>query len=581
MKEEIKNPSVFSTWWEVWLFKHNHQHHIPSKHHNNLANFRGCSKKTLLHYFRCGHKLNPAALQVLLQTCDEDFLQFIPSNAITAAFVQRFGVKTLLKKGLQIPSEHIRQLFRSGKTDIIQQHIKQIHFEEKDKLLLLQKNNRALTIAFLKTAPALSDEAALLLLAYDDDVLEVYLTCCKHSSSVRKEIIKNKSAKLFRVMLENSADADYTFAELKLLVKGGNLEKFSLYIDNGIICDSDDAIAFIISDASDEMFEYCIKNANFSLLSAHNCDRLFEPKFRPLLLENIFEHASCSTDTEIKLLKSNDDELIDAYLKRKETSFYQETIVWLWANNLQHKYNISAEDIPSRNWQIETQIFASGNAELIEKYLFAGEAYDDGLTEFGEAQLILHAPLNILDAYMEDNSLRYLAEKAMIARGDSALFSLFFDKHNYSLCDENMVIFLAKADTETALKYLREMENPDNFLCDYPEVLIKLCERKDKAVFEYILEQGFTLSEEEGTAFIENAPVEQIHLLLEQHSELDEQTEAALLRHPDKELVKFYLENNELYSENECILLERLDPDLVKAYDFDNFSDCAATDCML
>lgn len=593
MKKEVKTPSALRTRFEIWHFLLNNSHRIPDEHHLNLANGRGCSRKNLLKYFAEGFLLKKEAVLHLLQNCDLEMVkELINQHHLCEAahfhqidaiplLIQRLGVKTLFEKGIRLPSVHIRKLLLSGKSDVIKQYIKLIYFEEEDKILLLQKKNKALTTAFLQTRPALSEEASKLLLSYDDDVLKLYFHCCKHSDFIRIEVIQNKSADVFRKMLESSLHKKFSFTELKLLLTSGSLEKLDLYFSSGMSCESDDAVSFIISHASDEMFKCCIEKANFSLLSASDCERLFEPKFRPLLLKNIYKHAVYSADTEIKLLESNDAELIAAYQMQKDQPFYEETVGWIFANGLQDKYHISADDFPTRNWQLETKIFTSGNCNMIEDYLFGSEAYQTGLTNFGEAQLILHAPMDIIDKYLDENSLCDLAEKAMITRWDDDLFSLFFDKHNNYFNDENTVMFLAKADTEKALNYLRTIENLENFCSEYPDVLVNLCKRKDKAVYKFILEQNFILSEKEIIAFIKNAPVDQIHLLLEQISELDEEPEAELLRHPDKEFVKFYLENYELYSENEYILLERFDPELLKTYDADNFNDGDATDCLL
>lgn len=578
--EKTKNPSALSTRWEVWRFQRDSRHHIPSKHHNNLASFKGCDKQTLLHYLQSGHELRGNSVLTLAQTLDADFLPFLPAYAITPDMVQHFGAKTMLEKGVTLSSAHIRKLLLSGKANVIAQHIRQINFMDEDKLLLLQQNNEALTIAFLQTKPMLSEESTKVLLAYDDDVLATYFECCGQSDFVRREVIRSRSADVFQHLLAHS-ERNFTFDELKLLVKTGDLEKFDMYLSSSAICADSAAISLICKYASDAIFELCIKKADFSLLSVANCERLFEPKFRPVLLKNIHKHAAYSEDTEIKLIKSNDDELIKAYMAEKDQQLYNATVAWIFLNDLQDKYKVSVKELPRRHWLVESMVFSSGKAKLIEEYLFSEATISEGLTDFGEAQLILHAPINIIDRYLKENVLCDLAEKAVISRGEPTLFGLFFDVHHYSFEEENMVAFLTKADTATALRKLLELEETDCFLSEHPEVLVSLCSRKSDAVYEFILKHGSVLSQEEYVAFIKNAPTEFIRRLLNLNITFEEEAEAALLRHPDKELVKFYLENFELYSENEHYLLERLEPELIKVYDVDNFHDCDTSDYLI
>ncbi len=575
MEKEIYTPSRFSTLREVWRFKSNHNHHIPQNHHYNMVAQRGCSKKTLRKYLQCGHRLQKDALLKFAQTCDVEDLPLLyisltaETDNVRAVLVKRFDLKTLFKSDITLPFKLVRDFSTADKSKLIQKYLEQIYFDDDDRIELLKMNNKALTTAFLKASLRLPPAADKMLLAYDDDVLGIYFEHCQQSKAIRKDVICNRSAALFRKMLLTREP--FSLEEFQLLADGGDLAKLALYTE---LCSvSEDGIAYICEHASDDVFEHFIKSGAFPVSSAAEFTRLLEPKYRPLLIEYIHKFDVFSAKAEIKLLQSNDDELIETYLKKLDRSLCDETIGWIFANGLQDKYNISVDDLPTCNWQIETAIFTSGNAALIDRYLFAGEAYRDELTEFGEAQLFLHAPLDILDRYMESNSVCNLTEKAIIARWDEALFSLFFDKHNFDFNDKNTVAYLAKAGTATALDHIGRMENPDNFLCDYPEVLINLCERKDKAVYEFILDNKFMLSEEECVAFIKNAPAELVYQLLEQGEELDSKAEEALLRHPDKELVKFYLKNNELYSENEEVLLALFDPELIITYGIDNIDD--------
>lgn len=573
MTQKIKNPPRFSTLLEVWHFKCNHRHHIPQKHHCNLAMLRGCSKETLLCYLQSGHRLKQNAMLKLAQTCSKEFLPFLrntPKN-ITDILHQRFNAEDLLKAGIRISSEHISQLMASGKINTIAEHIRLIDFCNNDVILLLQIKNKALSTAYLKTSPRLSEEAEKMLLSYDDEVLDIYFEYCIPSDFMRQLVIQSGTPKFFEQMLKYSGNF-LTFEEFKMLVDGGNLEKFALYADTYDICDND-RISYICDNAADAIFEHCIKNGVFSLSSSKEYNRLFTPKFRSLLLEYVGKYPVCSAEVEIKILQSNDDELIKLYCMQSDKILHEETARWILANRLQGKYKISDKSIPTRKWQIETLIFTSGDVELIEQYLFAGDAYTDGLTWFGEAQLFLHAPVNILDKYMEENGVCDFAQKAIIIRWDSALLSLFFDKHYQSFNDENSVAYLAKADTAAALDYLQKMENPDNFLCDYPEVLTELCARKERAVYEFILKKNFLLSEEECIAFIKNAPVELIYRFLHSGNELCNTADIELLHHPDKDLVIHYLKHFRLSSKAEEVLLAHFDLDFINAYGAENFSD--------
>lgn len=553
MGKNKNRPSAFLTGYEVSCFRCNSQHVISPRHQLNMVDFKGCRKADLEQYLWLGHHLDEQVVMYMIETENKKALDiWLKYNRLwinpelKAAFIKKFGYEALLSKGVSLPAELTSPLLSENKLDLVSKYFYQLAFRREDIFELLKLHNVPLTVKLLGQSPAVSEDFCPLILSYDED--EVYHAFFKHCGRLKgvcEEIIKNRPARLFRIMFEASPHTPCTEDELKLLVARNDLEMLNIYIEYFHF--DKEMAAYIAEHASDEFFAECVRQGAFSCDSTAAYERLFSPKNRDLLLEFITKYQLSSAKWEIRLLQSGDEELIETY--RKSCCFLAETICYILKNKLGKKFNVTYNDIETLNWRAETCIFTSGDEKLIEDYLFAGKAYSDGLTEIGEAVLFCNASIEILDAYMENQVPNVLAQQALISRWNSALISLFLHKYHYDFDPKVTALFLEKADAELAMQYLQSMENSQYFLSEEsPESTEVLCQRSEPEFYHFVLE-NVILSENAQVLFIRNAPVELVYKLIDD-IELYPLAEVEIFRHKDKKLVKFYLEKRGILPEN-------------------------------
>lgn len=585
MTTEIIPPSALATRCHVWLFRHNLRSYIPCEHHLNLVKGRGCSKKTLLRYLKYGHRLSSEAFNALISTCEREFLPVLSEKHFQSAtnehkelLIERFGVKTMLEYGWKLPSRYIREFLVSDKVDFLEKYLSLIIFSEEDGRTLLSLKKAKLTKAFIESNPYLANTLFSLIAEHNDkDVFDTYFTHCKPLPAGRAEIISKLPPYVFAMMFASFSheEQDLSFEEFKLLVDRDNLKMLEIYHTYRSIYQCE-YIEYICANASDKFFMHCLQIGAFAYDSGFEYARMLKLPNRDLVLDYLTKHRIYDAEAEIKVLQTGDEEYINTYCKSINSDFQEETLVWIWLNGLGKKFDLTVTDLPVGYWQLETRIFTSGDEEMIEQYLFAGKAYSHGLTDFGEAQFFLHAPLDLIDAYLEENTPSLLAQKAIISRQkhNSALLSLYLYKHNNEFCFKAANEFLAQASTEQVLKYLKSLENLQNFLCcECPQVLNLLCGRGDKTLYRFLLDKHILLGNEDCALFIRHAPTEMVMELCENQDGFEEEAETELLRHSDTALVKYYLRKYKLSEQGEKVLIERFDPELVSLYFTDELSD--------
>ncbi|MCM1324439.1 MAG: hypothetical protein NC218_09950 [Acetobacter sp.] len=575
---------AFFTRWEVWKFFLNSNHRIPEEHHINMVEHRGCSKQTLLDYMLCGHHLSNQAFNHLVNTCGVEFLPALCnkhalqlSTKQKALLVERFGAKTLLKNGLNLSSEYIRNALEQNKTDSICEHINHLTFSDEDAKLLLSLRNTELTKAFIKKNPYFANTHFSLIAQHNSrDVFEAYFKHGHPLPEARTEIISKLPPYVFALMLQSLSqeNLNISFEEFKLLIDRDNLKMLEIYFQHHSI-HQNEYIQYICENASDAVFAYCIEKGVFAYTSGYEYERLLKSSNRDLVLQYLTKHRIYDADAEIKVLQSGDEEYINTYCSCINSCFQEDTQIWIWLQGLGEKFGLSLTELPPCYWQLETKIFTSGDEKLIEQYLFSGKTYFSGLTDFGEALLFLNAPLKILDAYLEEKNLPSpLAQKAIVTRCNLDLFSLYLDKHNNEFCNEVVVDFLTQASSDLVLKYLNSLENMENFLCtECPQALHPLCERGDNSIYRFILDKHILLEDDDCALFIRYAPVQMVMELCDHLNGFEDVAETELLRHPDDELVKHYLSKYTLSECGEKALIERFQPELITLYFTGDLSD--------
>ena len=71
MGKEVKRPLVWATRLEVWKFLRKYQknqyYEIDPKHHLNMMELKGCSKKALALYLECRHSISEDVILFLLK----------------------------------------------------------------------------------------------------------------------------------------------------------------------------------------------------------------------------------------------------------------------------------------------------------------------------------------------------------------------------------------------------------------------------------------------------------------------------------------------------------------------------------
>lgn len=584
MKTKKKSPSAFATRAEVLRFCINEQYSIPIDYHCNLADFKGCSTSQFEKYLKWGHHLNEQAVLHIIETENEKALDIWfkycadrMSNKAKEAFVQKFGFKPLLKKGVKLEGKLTQSLLAEGNFGLALKYFNQCSFSGREEAFaLLRAHNVELTVQFLKQQCYIHEDISSLILTYEEPVVyKILFRYCPFLRGISRGIINKRSLKLFNIMIKEQCEP-LPNEDLKLLIQRNEIDMLSAYIeDRGF---NPEIISCITENASDEFFAMCVGQGIYLFDSDTWYKRVFKPKNRACLIEFVKQHPLRSGKWEIQLLKSGDSELIEAY--KKSPHFSAEAVSYMLSNKLDKAFGVTIHDIETLDWRAETRIFTSGNNALIEEYLFAGRAYSLSITDFGEAMLFRHASIEILDAYMEDTPPCVLAQREIISRWNMAVISLFLHKHNYTFATEVAASFLQNADAELAMRYLQNIENVTYFLSEEStESLQVLCQRKEPEFYQFVLDNA-VLDEEEMVLFIRNAPAKLVRKLIEEAPEIFPVAEAEILRRKNRELIKTHIQARGIHKENECLFLSLLDVELIDLLGEDNLVSEEAEDLL-
>lgn len=583
MKKTIKRPPAFLTTFEALRFRVNYLHKIPPIHHINLVDFNGVSKSDFEKYIRLGHGLSVQAVLYMINTSKEEALdiwlhnspRFRISPEIAAAIVDKYGYEKSLQKNVILSPKLTRDFLRKENIDLILKYLHLFSFQQEEAIMLLELHCVELTIQFLLRRMYINEALFDYISMYDEEeVFEAFFRCYAPSSTIRKKVLQNHSAKIFRIMV-NYLHTPLTFEEVKLLFKYNDIDVFKAYLEHFYF--DEEMTAYIVANASDAFFAEFIRQGAFPTNSAAPFERLFSPKNKGLLLEFLQNSTLNSGRWEIQLLESGDSELIEAY--KQARVFSPEAVSYLIINKMNDEFGVTWRDIRYGDWRVETRIFTSGNNELIREYLFSEEAHLDELTDFGEAQLFLHASVEILCEYMKHKEPELLAQQALISRWELKLIYCFMYECHYLFTGEVASSFLEKAETNLALSYLQKLEETLFFSTEEAQECISvLCLRKEPKLYRFILDQ-LTLDDDAAVLFIRNASKEFVCEFI-QKQEVSPKVEAEVLRCADKDIIKFYLKLRGINEENEYLLISLLDVELIDILDENKLTSDLASELL-
>ncbi len=570
-QNEIKRPSAFKTKLEVWRFLIQSTHAIPTMHHLNMVELKGCGKKAFTRYLDKEHKLdNPAILLMTksgksqtLPIFLEHYQYKILAPEIMDALAKKLGILTLLKNGFAITPQQLQQLISKNDVKTLKTYMDTFEFGDGTEASLLNMKNVELAKLYLEKNRVFRCNSDIIL-QYDN--VEVYRAFGKFNDFTERiatEIIKHKRTEIVEILLEERVILSEENVERLIDRNDANL--FKLYFASHSLVSEEEA--YLAKHGSDELFEAYIKKANFDDGNTPELyDRLFEAKHRDLLKAHLQEYR-VPEDVELKLLQSGDKELIDTYLQG-DFQLCPKTMAWLMENDSDKRVPNLLRNSPSIGYYAEAKLFQNSDSEKIKAYLENNE-----LSAFSEAMLFKYASLDILSDYLPDKALDIYAFRALALRHDRTLLQQWLND-NSGFDPEMLVCFLQHADTDILLDFFKqqlEEEGKLKFADDwddkdygYGEIIFK---RNDEALSRFFVENG-TLTSADEVALVKYAPQEMFFIYLGRN-EPEKDAEVELIRNGDAEFVKEYLAKitYSLSEEGETELLYRLDEELVKFYE--------------
>lgn len=582
MEKEVKRPSVWATRLEVWKFKRNHSYVIPPEHHLNMIEFKGCSKETLALYLECCHVISGEALQILLKDKNTEMLHFIAEHATDLllspenekAFIAKFGCEILLKNHICL-SENGTLKFLQGKSfsSIPSAYLNYLTFSPQNEACLLKLKNPKLACEYLSEHIVNADNRRLVLLYDNPEVFKAYGQR-NYFDELFADIVKTKSLEIFEIALKNLSSL--SFEDEKLLIDRNDPAFIAAFIEQANF--SDDAIAYLVQHASDEMFEAYVKHWNFPFDSCDDLiyQRLFEPRHIELLKAHLKEFV-IPGKFEVRLLESGNKELIELYFSA-EIPLSPETKAWLFehpqseyvANILQYIDNLGVLG--------ETKLFQSGDDPKIKNYL-----EEHSLNLISETAFFKFASPHLLIDYCSSYNPCGPAQIALIRRKDVdvALWKQLWDNDFWDFDGGALRIFLNEADDDTILAYFQYCEDnyedfslePDDSesACSLPLSEILYHRNLAKSAMFFISKASLSDADECALALYGSKELIQKYL---KDNDFDSEAEMLLLCRGDKELVRQYISKYEIYDENQCYLFNFDDWDLIKFYqDKHGFSD--------
>lgn len=587
MENQTGKIPIFLTRLKVFRFKCDPNYSIPQKHHINMVQFRGCSKKALSSYLRMGHSVSydavttavedPScldALKILLQ-----YKNYMFTDEHIAVLRERLGIEWLVERIPYLNTEETRRLLSSEQTELLKKYLNCFVFGEVEEAMLLKLHDVELTTAYLATKSSLKFQNCSLLLSYTEgEVYEAYFKHCKPMFLCRTEaidtqeviacrttfdkvchdLIINKPIDIFEIMCKCSRISE---AMQMLLIGSKNLEKIKIYLKWRRFDKS--LHEYLVQNSSDEVFEYCVLNQAFEKsLPDAAYKRMFEKKNRNILNAYIKEFPLLSSAWEIKLLTEVDNKLAKEYVNKHKLS--STTVAYVLSYELDEQFNVTQQSITFPDWEAEAILFQNGSESLIRKHLFVGNKLFEP-SDFGEGILFQHATADLLELYMNAKNycLGTQAQKALLLRKDAHLISLFLKDNDFDIA--LMPLFIETAELQIVIDYLLEHSACSSFKkYNSPKIAIALFERGNIVLANYALAHC-VIDESAEIALVQYA-AEKVIVNYFEKRQLRPKAEAELLRRGSEELVKKYFSRYVLSPVNEINLLNSLDESLVACY---------------
>lgn len=590
MGKEVKRPLVWATQLEVWKFLRKYQknqyYEIDPKHHLNMMELKGCSKKALALYLECRHSISEDVILFLLKNKNTEMLQFWAEHAKNVslspetekAVIAKFGFDVLLKNNIHL-SEKSTLKFLQGKSlsHLPSSYLRCLTFSPNTEETLLKLKNPELTCSYL-CDHMVNDCSQQLILLYDEP--DVYKAFARHNSfeNILEDIIKTKSLEISKIALLNTPDLPVEIE--KILVDTNNLPLLEFCINH--IKFSDEVVDYLAQNASDEVFETYARHEDFSDIDCRDSvyQRLFEPRHLELLKEHLQEYC-VPGKFEIRLLESSNKDLIDLYFK-DSFELSPEAKAWLMEHQQSEYAAKLLEHVDDLGYLGEVALFKSGDDVKIKHYIAS-----HSLNIISDAALFKFASSQVVREHLNSWVPGCLAQIALIKRHDFELLkSLWIDGFEFD--DAPLRIFLNEADDDTILMYLQYLAaNYEDFSLgsdtdesENPLPLSEILHQRhlDKSAMFFV--SNTSLTEADECALAAYGSKEVVQTYLKEH-DLCSEAEKLLLCRGDIELVRQYISESELYSDNEQYLFVFDDWDLINFYqEKHGFSDCDITEAM-
>lgn len=581
MENEVKRPSVYITRFEVRKFQINHLYTIPPKHHLNMVELKGCSKKTLALYLEYGHVLSDEVLLFLLKNNNTEMFQFIAEHAINVSLasetektiIAQFGYEILLKNNIRLSeSSTLKFLQETNAESISSSYLRCLTISPATEACLLELKNAELASQYLANHIVYPGNRRLILL-YDDP--EVYRAFVQRNNfnDVFTDIIKTKSLEIFKIALEYQHPI--LLEDEKILIDKNDPAFVQAFVEQ--VNFSDKAIEYLVQKASDELFTIVVDYSSFSTDDWPDSfyQRLFEPQHLDLL-KKYLQACALPGKFEVRLLESGDKELIDLYFENGDIVISLDAKIWL----LKHPQSEYADDLLGKVDDLgyfgEARLFKSGDSEKIQHYLSLR-----AISSISEVALFKYAPLPILREYFAHNTLDEPAVISLIHRKDFEVLKTFWEL-GLRFDGIALEIFLAESDDDTVLSYFMFLEQNDEFCnlaCeeDSEEISIMLYQRHLVKSASFFVSKA-RLSNQAECVMVQMAPRELIYEYIQTNS-LTPSAEKFLLCHYDEELIRQYVSKHKLDTDNESFLFCFDDLDLIKFYQKEHgFSDAFIVD---
>ena len=581
MENEVKRPSVYITRFEVRKFQINHLYTIPPKHHLNMVELKGCSKKTLALYLEYGHVLSDEALLFLLKNNNTEIFQFIAEHAINVSLasetektiIAQFGYEILLKNNIRLSeSSTLKFLQETNAESISSSYLRCLTISPATEACLLELKNTELASQYLANHIVYPENRRLILL-YDDP--EVYRAFVQRNNfnDVFTDIIKTKSLEIFKIALEYQHPI--LLEDEKILIDKNDPAFVQAFVEQDNF--SDEAIEYLVQKASDELFTIVVDYSSFSTDDWPDSfyQRLFKPRHLDLL-KKYLQACALPGKFEVRLLESGDKELIDLYFENGDIVISLDAKIWL----LKHPQSEYADDLLGKVDDLgyfgEARLFKSGDSEKIQHYLSLR-----AISSISEVALFKYASLPILREYFAHNTLDEPAVISLIHRKDFEVLKTFWEL-GLRFDGIALEIFLAESDDDTVLSYFMFLEQNDEF-CDLAceedseEISIMLYQRHLVKSASFFVSKA-RLSNQAEYVMVQMAPRELIYEYIQTNS-LTPSAEKFLLCHYDEELIRQYVSKHKLDTDNESFLFCFDDLDLIKFYQKEHgFSDAFIVD---